>query len=439
MSAAAQASPFLASIVQGHSVAAAGLAAPAATEATRRAALERFVAAGLPTGRDENWKYLTLRSLGRHELDFAAQPARVDRLPEAALALTNATRLVFVNGRLDSTLSTALAKTKGVRIEPLTEVYRRQPELLASAMPEDDRADSRFALLNTAFVADGASIEIDGAAAPLIHVLNLATGSEPSFPRLRIRAADGASGVIVEQHLSDAAGARFVNSLAEIEVEGDSRIELCRVHALGTGGQEFDTLRARVGAGSSLALHCLGVGGDLLRSDIDVALVGPSAAAQVRSLLFTSGSQHHELHAEIRHSVPDTHSRTEVRTVVNDGGRAICNSKVVVAPGACRSISEQNFRNLLLASGAEADTRPQLEIHNEDVKCSHGASTGRLDANMLFYLTSRGIDAPTARALLTYAFVLDILQALPVAALTEALAGRIAGELPARDLIKEFI
>jgi len=145
------------------------------------------------------------------------------------------------------------------------------------------------------------------------------------------------------------------------------------------------------------------------------------------------------VHAEIRHAVPDTRSRTEVRAVVNDGGRAICNSKVVVAPGARRSVSEQNFRNLLLAPGAEADTRPQLEIHNEDVKCSHGASTGRLDANMIFYLTSRGIDAATARALLTYAFVLDLLQALPVAALTETLARRIAGELPARDLIKEFI
>ncbi len=439
MTAIAQTSPFIASITLGHAAVAAGLAAPATTSTTRRVALERFVAAGLPTGRDENWKYLTLRGLARRELNFAAQPLRADRLPDNTLALENATRLVFVNGRLDATLSTALPTAKGIRIEPLTDVYRRQPELLARALPEDDRADSRFALLNTAFVADGASIELEGVEAPLIYVLYLATGGEPGFPRLRIHATSGASGVIVEHHVSDGYGARFVNSLAEVEVDSGSRIELCRVHSLGAGGQQFDTLRARVGTGSSFALHCLGVGGDLLRSDVDVALDGPAAATQVRSLLFTAGTQHHELHAEIRHSVPDTHSRTEVRTVVNDGGRAICNSKVIVAPGARRSVSEQNFRNLLLAPGAEADTRPQLEIHNEDVKCSHGASTGRLDPNMLFYLTARGIDASTARALLTYAFVLDLLQALPVAALTQALARRVAGELPARDLIKEFI
>jgi Fe-S cluster assembly protein SufD len=128
-----------------------------------------------------------------------------------------------------------------------------------------------------------------------------------------------------------------------------------------------------------------------------------------------------------------------VRTVVNDGGRAICNSKVIVAPGAKRSVSEQNFRNLLLAPGAEADTRPQLEIHNEDVKCSHGASTGRLDPNQLFYLTTRGIDAATARALLTHAFVIDLLKAVPVPALANALAERLAGALPTRGLIKEFM
>src|SRR5882672_123600 len=435
MSATAQASPFLASIAQGHAAAAAGPAAPA----TRRAALERFVNAGLPTGRDENWKYLTPRGLARRELNFAVEPGRTDRLPDAALPLENATRLVFVNGRLAADLSTPLPQAKGVRIESLADVYRRQPELLARTMPENDRADSRFALLNTAFVADGASIELDGGEAPLIYVLHLAAGGAASFPRLRIHATGGATGVIVEHHLSDAPGARFVNSLAEIDVEGGSRVELCRVHSLGAGGQEFDTLRARVGSGSTFALHCLVVGGDLLRSDVDVALEGPAAVAQVRALLFTAGSQHHELRAEIRHAVPDTHSRTQVRTVVNESGRAICNSKVVVAPGARRSVSEQNFRNLLLAPAAEADTRPQLEIHNEDVKCSHGASTGRLDPNMLFYLTSRGIDAPTARALLTYAFVLDLLQILPVAALTQALARRIAGELPARDLIKEFI
>jgi Fe-S cluster assembly protein SufD len=186
-------------------------------------------------------------------------------------------------------------------------------------------------------------------------------------------------------------------------------------------------------------MHSLIVSGDIVRSDVDVALQAHSAATQLNGLLFTTGSQHHELHAEIRHAVAHTASRTHVRTVVNDTGRAACNSKVIVAPGARRTVSEQDFRNLLLANGAEADTRPQLEIYNEDVKCNHGATTGRLDPNMLFYLRSRGLDAATARSLLTYAFVTDLLQGLPLDELRRMLARRIAGELPRSDLIKDFI
>ena len=432
-------SPFLGSIARGHAAVAASLAAPGATAQVRRAALDRFLAAGLPTTRDENWKYLILRSLARRELPISATCAPLASLPRGILSLPDAARLVFVNGRLDAALSTPSHKRVGLRIESLTESYRRQPELLAHALPADDRADSRFALLNTAFVADGASIEFGGGAAPLVYVVFLATGNEASFPRLRIHATGGSTGIVVEHHIGDTGGACFVNSLAEIDVDGGSRVELCRLHALEAGGQQFDTLRARVAAGSTFAMDSLAVAGDVLRSDVDISLEGAAAAGQLRGLLFTSGSQHHELHAEIRHGVPQTTSRTEVRTVVNDGGRAICNSKVIVAPGANRSSSEQNFRNLLLAPGAEADTRPQLEIHNEDVKCSHGASTGRLDPNQLFYLTTRGIDAATARALLTHAFVVDLLRAVPVPALASALAQRLAGELPTRDLIKEFI
>ncbi|MGH8263732.1 MAG: SufB/SufD family protein, partial [Steroidobacteraceae bacterium] len=410
------ASPFLGSIARGHAAVAASLAAAGATAQVRRAALDRFLAAGLPTTRDENWKYLILRSLARRELPISAPPAPLARLPSGILSLPDAARLVFVNGRLDAALSTPSQRRAGLRIETLTETYRRQPELLARALPADDRADSRFALLNTAFVPDGASIEFDGGAAPLVYVVFLATGNGASFPRLRIRATGGSTGVVVEHHIGDTSGAGFVNSLAEIEVGGGARVELCRLHALEADGQQFDTLRARVAAGSTFAMDSLAVAGDVLRSDVDIALEGAAAAGQLRGLLFTSGSQHHELHAEIRHGVAQTTSRTEVRAVVNDGGRAICNSKVIVDPGAKRSVSEQNFRNLLLAPGAEADTRPQLEIHNEDVKCSHGASTGRLDPNQLLYLTTRGIDAATARALLTHAFVIDLLKAVPVPA-----------------------
>jgi Fe-S cluster assembly protein SufD len=436
---AAAPSPFLESIARGHAALGESLGGGAAAAEVRRAALERFLAAGLPTGRDENWKYLMLRGLARRELHFAAPGASVPTLPAGAVALTNAASLVFVNGRLDAQRSTLPSQRNGVRIESLSEAYRRQPELLARSLPEDDAADTRFALLNTAFVTDGASIEFDAGESPVLNVIFVSAGAEASFPRLRIRATGGAAGIVVEQHLTDGLGPRFVNSLADIELDGNSRLELCRLHSLGAGAMQFDTLRARIGAGSSLALYSLGIGGDVLRSDMDIALRGSMADAHLAGLLFTSGTQHHELHAEVLHAVPATTSRTQVRTVVNDNGRAVCNSKVIVAAGARRSVSEQAFRNLLLAASAEADTRPQLEIHNEDVKCNHGASTGRLDPNMLFYLRSRGLDEPTARALLTYAFVVDLLKAVPVAELGQLLARRIAGELPARDLIKEFI
>jgi Fe-S cluster assembly protein SufD len=442
MTAGAASSPFTSSLARAHAslISGAGGGSPAA--AVRRAALDRFIAAGLPGGRDENWKYLQLRSLARREFNLAAVSITGTRRPEFLLPLADAATLIFVDGHFDASSSSPLPRSQGVRVEALRETYARQPELVASALPADDRADTRFALLNTAFAADGASIVIEAGELPLVYVVFVATqtnGATASFPRLRIRAAGGARTTVVEHHVGAAAGGHFVNSLTEVDVVGGARVDLCRLHALAAGGLQIDSVRARVGAASRFAMHCVAVGGDLLRSDIDVALQGEGAAADMHGLLFSSGTQHHELHAEILHSVARTTSRTHVRTVVNDTARAVCNSKVTVPPGAARSVSEQQFRNLLLAPAAEADTRPQLEIHNEDVKCSHGASTGRLDPNMLFYLMSRGLDAATARGLLTYAFVVDILRALPVAELGRALARRLAGELPDRDLIREFV
>ena len=435
-------SPFLASVERAQTQAAGALSTNSEAQRVRRTARDRFVAAGLPSARDENWKYLILRGLARSEWVLPPSSAAEARAPEGLLTMAGATRLVFVDGRFNAGLSSPRIASPVTRIETLTELYARAPELLASAVPVDDRADTRFALLNTAFAMDGASVEIEGGESPLIYLVFIATGStsaQATFPRIRIRATRGAISTIVEHHLADGGGSRFVNSLAEIEVDDASRVDLCRLHTLAADARQFDTLRARVGARSTFALHSLMVGGDIVRSDVDVALNGAAAAGQINGLMVTAGTQHHELHAELRHAVPHTNSRTHVRAVVNDSGRSICNSKVIVAPGAKGSVSEQNFRNLLLASGAEADTRPQLEINNEDVKCSHGASTGRLDPNMLFYLLSRGIDAAMARGLLTYAFVIDLLKDLPVDEVSRTVAHRVAGTLPDRDLIKDFI
>lgn len=435
-------SPFLASVKRAHAEAAAALSADPEGRRVRSAALDRFLAAGLPSARDENWKYLILRGLARSDFELAPASAARAPAPEGLLTLAGATRLAFIDGRFSARLSSPRQPSAALRIETLTALYARAPELLASALPLDDHADTRFALLNTALAPDGASLQIEGGESPLIYLVFIATGSagrQASFPRVRIRATHGARSTILEHHVADGGGSRFVNSLADIEVDDSSRVDLCRLHALAPDALQFDTVRARVGAGSTFALHSLVVGGDIVRSDVDVTLGGAGAVSQINGLMVTAGSEHHELHAQLRHAVPHTTSRTHVRAVVNDSGRSICNSKVIVSPGARGSASEQNFRNLLLASGAEADTRPQLEIHNEDVKCSHGASTGRLDPNELFYLLSRGIDAATARGLLTYAFVIDLLKDLPVAELGRTVARRVAGELPERDMIKDFI
>jgi len=435
-------SAFISSLERAHAQALRDAPADSEASAARRTAFHRFVVAGLPTARDENWKYLQLRSLARRELQLPMAGAAAVRLPEDVFALPNAVRLFFIDGHFSAPLSSPLPGAEGVRIEALKAAYAREPGLISTALPSDDRADTRFALLNTAFSVDGASIDIDGAELPLIYAVFIASGADgaaASFPRLRIRATRGARATVIEHHVARGGGSRFVNSLTQLEIESGAHVQLCRLHGLTSGALQFDTLRARVGNEAGFGLHSIAVGGDVVRSDIDVALDGAGAAADLHGLLFTAGTEHHELHAEIRHAAPRTTSRTHVRTVVNDTARAICNSKVTVARAASRSVSEQNFRNLLLAPAAEADTRPQLEIHNEDVKCSHGASTGRLDPNMLFYLTTRGLDAATARGLLTYAFVIDVLRALPVEQLGQVLAHRIAGALPARDLIKDFL
>jgi len=194
-----------------------------------------------------------------------------------------------------------------------------------------------------------------------------------------------------------------------------------------------------VGAGARYAHRLVALGGQLTRLDLRVALDGEGAGAELAGIFLADGAREQHLRTLVEHRSPHTASDQLYRGVAAGRGRGSYDGKVIVHPGAAKTESRQSSRNLLLGREAAIESRPQLEINADDVKCSHGATTGTLDEQMMFYLLARGLDRDTARALLTYAFVGDVLRRLAPAALRRAVEARVLGRLPAAELLREFV
>ncbi|HTY92973.1 MAG TPA: SufD family Fe-S cluster assembly protein [Steroidobacteraceae bacterium] len=408
-------SPLLARIAAEH---AAAFAAESTSDtlAHRLQALQGLLARGLPTTRDENWRYANLRALEQASFAPGNDSATV-RAADLPAPIEGFARLVFVDGRFAPQLSVAPGAVG-------TATFER----LHGGLPTNE---APFALLNEAFATDGADIRVAaGAACADIEVVFCGASPAASYPRLNVRLAPDARLRLIERHVGSAAPAGLIDSVARIDLGTGASCSHYRLQETGAAAVWTDTVRARVGSDARYHLHLLHVGALAARSSIDVELAGTAAQTLIDTVSLADGRQVHDTLIVVDHQAARTRTQENFRGIAGGGARIGFNGLIIVRDAAPQSDSAQSLKGLITGAGAEIDLRPQLEIHTDEVRCSHGATTGKLDDNMLFYLLSRGIDADIAQRLLKWAFITDVVARIDVPALRAHVQRSLASHTP---------
>ena len=368
----------------------------------REAAFAAFAAKGFPTNRVEAWKYTSLRPLARRR--FApARPAPAAEVP----ALPEGPRIVLVNGFLREDLTTV-------------------PVGRLDSAPA--AADEPMMALNAAMSADGYRLAIDRGWESPIHVVHatLPDGSGPITQSRNLIAVEGAgSAHVVERHVGLGRGSYFVNGVTEVTIAAGGRLRHTKVQDERAEAHHLWFMPARLADRAELASMVITMGAALSRNQIDAALDGAGASLELDGAYFLGDRQHADHTSRIEHLVPGTASRQDYRGAVEGRSRGVFQGHIFIAPGAQRTEGRQSHRALLLSGQAEIDAKPVLEIHADDVECSHGVTIGDLDRDALFYLRARGIPEPAARGLLVRAFLGEVLGRVGDDALREELDRRV--------------
>ena len=404
----------------------------------RQAAIDRFAAHGFPTPDDEEWRFTPLAALTRVPFAPAAPanvaPADIDR---AAFDAGPGSRLVFVNGYFVPYLSSLQALPPGAVVASLAEALTRhfdevEPHLARHA----DAEDNPFVALNTAFLRDGAFVSLPRGAAvegPIHLVFVSAGGGAPAVchPRNLIVAGAHAQATVVESYVGLGGDVAFTNAVTEIVADEAAALDHYKVQRESRAAFHVATQQVRQGRASNFRSHAVTLGGRLARNDVNAYLGGEGCECTLNGLYLADGERLVDNHTRIDHATPRCASHELYKGVLDGKAHGVFNGKIYVHQDAQKTDAKQTNQTLLLSSDAVINTKPQLEIFADDVKCTHGATVGQLDAEALFYLRSRGIPRDEARALLTFAFANDIVSRINVAPLRDALEARLAGRTEA--------
>ncbi len=438
-------------IAAEHAAAAASLPGDVVSSERRRSAIAALAAEGLPTTRDENWKYANLRPL--EKVRFSPRVGVGGASPSVTpadlpTAIEGYARYVFVDGVFSASLSSAVGKT-GITV---TSLHDSRANAAAPVRPADAAAtdrvgetvtskDARFALLNDAFATDGASIRVAaGTDCPtcieLVFVAQVESQTASSYPRVELHVEADARVGLIERHVSVGTGTNFVNASVRVDIARSATVNHYLLQESGAKAVWFNTLSAVLAHDAVYKLHSVNVGGLSARSTINVQLAGDRADASVSMASLGDRQQIQDAFVLVEHVAPNAHSTQTFRGISAGRARVAFNGMVVVRKDAHGTDSQQSLRGLLAGPDAEIDVRPQLEIYTDDVRCAHGATAGKLDDNMLFYLLSRGIDAATAQRLLKWAFLEDVVAKIEVPELRRQIEHKLAGQMQEADALK---
>ncbi|MEP6571722.1 MAG: Fe-S cluster assembly protein SufD [Gemmatimonadota bacterium] len=388
----------------------------------RRSAMDRFAQVGFPAARDEDWRFTNISPISGGTFQLA--PADVSGVAAARLnpylfAIPGASRLVFINGRYAPGLSHLESFPAGARVRNLASAYSADGAITQRHLGQYARPERNgFVALNTAFMPDGAFIHVPagvdlGAPVHLLFLTDARSAARAIYPRNLIVLERGARAAVLESYVGLDDVASLTNAVTEIVVSEGATIEHLKIQRESEHAYHIGTAHIHQERDSRSTSHSVSLGGAIARNDLDVTLAGSGIESTLLGLYLGRGRQLVDNHTAIRHAYPSCSTREVYKGILDDASHAVFNGKVFVTPEAQKTDAKQTNRNLLLSDRARIDTKPQLEIFADDVKCTHGATVGRLDPMSFFYLQSRGIGLPLARRILTYAFAAEVLEEIP--------------------------
>ncbi|HEY5910138.1 MAG TPA: Fe-S cluster assembly protein SufD [Verrucomicrobiae bacterium] len=396
----------------------------------RKAGVSRFAEQGFPTLQDEDWRFTNVGAIAKLPFKPVFQaPARHGIKPEDLARFTfgslAAHRLVFINGHFAPELSSPAPV--GFTAESLAGAMAVNSSLLQDNFGRQAQTDnSPFTSLNTAFFQDGAFIHIPAGRAveTPIHLLHIATLKESgatASPRNLILVEQQSRATILESYVSTAQAASFTNTVSEVVVGDGAVFEHCKFQDESAGAFHISALHARLGSGSNFISHSIATGAKLSRNNIRTVLAGEGLDCVLNGLYLTRGDQLADHHMVVEHAQPHCNSHEYYNGILDGRSKGVFHGRILVRQAAQKTDAKQTNKNLLLSEDATVDTKPQLEIYADDVKCTHGATVGQLNEESVFYLRARGIGAETARRILIHAFAAEITERIRCAPAREEL------------------
>lgn len=393
----------------------------------RNAALAHLRQHGLPTKRDEDWKYTDLTPLvgiSNQWLDLGGDvtpQADTSDISDRIQKSIDADWLLIANGQVDANSVAALAQ-EGITVELLSE------------HEDSTNFSAPLADLNAALLRDGLRISVDANCSiqrPIGILVVDTAATAASLSQIRADIVVGANSTLdlVEYHSSSGEGEHYANSVINLTLEDNARANCVRIQDRGRTHNQTGRMAVRLGRDSQFRHCAFDFGGRLVRNDLAVDIAEPGSVAIFDGLYLAGENQHIDNHTRVDHRVGPATSQQEYRGVLTGNARCIWNGKAIVHEGADGTDAEQANHNLLLSDKAEIDAKPELEIYTDDVKCSHGTTVGQLDETSLFYLRTRGIDKVGAKKILTVAFAQTIVSKLAIGSLRESLAELVSARL----------
>ena len=386
----------------------------------RQAGMASFAQQGFPTLHDEDWRFTNIAPIAKLNFKLAVpvavNGAESQTLNESVFAGLLGLRLVFVNGFFSAKLSSVKPVAGGVRIESLAAALAKDAALVKKHLGRYAcLAGNSFAALNQALFTDGAFIFVPPGVevtepVQLIYISSTKQNGETIQPRNLIIAEANSQVTIVESYLSNGNVAHLTNAVTELFAGENAKVEHVKVQDESASAFHIATIAGEFGRTSKVNIHSFALGAKLSRNNIRTKLAGEGLECILNGLYLTKDEQLADHHMIVEHAEPHCASHEYFNGILDDKSKGVFHGRILVREIAQKTDAKQTNKNLLLSDDATADTKPQLEIYADDVKCTHGATIGQLNAESIFYLRSRGMSEDTARRMLIHAFAGEIIE-----------------------------